>query len=64
MILKEKSTWIMGTALFIGYMIGGFLEGDIKLDTNPSLPVSILLVLILYFTTVLLVAVIKWEDRL
>jgi uncharacterized membrane protein YfcA len=60
--LKEKDTWILGTGLFIGYMIGIILGNFI--DYEPDLLMRIILGIVLYFSTISLVALIKYLDRL
>lgn len=60
--LKEKDTWLLGTGLFIGYFFGIILGNFI--DYEPDLPMRIILLIILYFLSIGMVALIKLSDRL
>lgn len=59
-ILKEWNTWMLGTSLFIGFAIGAILQ-PIKIESASSM--ILVLLIICWLLTVLLVALIKWQDR-
>ncbi len=62
MILKEKNTWILGTGLFIGSLLGMIIGNTINVKPDPLM--RLILLIPYYLTWVLLVVIIKWIDRL
>lgn len=61
-ILKEKDTWILGTGIFIGFVIGSMISPFISFE--PNVLTRILLIIALYGVSLALVVLIKWNDRL
>ncbi len=62
MILKEIDTWIMGTALFLGFFTGATIRPFISFEPNPL--TKIILWGVLYGVSIILVVIIKLSDRM
>jgi len=61
-ILKEKDTWVLGTMMYVGVLIG--LLVGYNMPTIEKTPITILITLILgWLVFILLLTLIKLEDR-